>query len=315
MARRSGRGRTFRILLLLVVLAAAYFAAAGFVVDRAAERLLTSGSVAPAVAGAAPMAIGYRGDPGKALGAAFEDVVVKGPDGPLPAWYLPGAGRIGAIYVHGIGGAREDGYRLVKDLSEAGLPVLMASYRGDPGAPAAVAHGFGLTEWPDLEAAAAFMESRGHDRLILLGDSMGAAIVGQMLKHSTQRGHVVALALDSPALDLPEVVADQAMQMHLPFPRTVARVALAIRRRSGGLDLAEARVTAVMAAFAGPVFLAHGTGDRVVPVAVSDRLLVARVGTTVTVMTGAGHLGSYAAGPEAYSRAFRAFLAALPERG
>src|SRR5690606_16597295 len=116
------------------------FAAAGFVLNRAADRFL-AGAPAPTASGD-PMQPGYRGDPGQALDLAFEEVVIAGPDGPLPAWFLPGAARLGAIYVHGGGGARGDGYRLVRQLTEAGLPVLMASYRGDAGAPPVEAAGF-----------------------------------------------------------------------------------------------------------------------------------------------------------------------------
>ena len=306
MARRSGAGRLFRLTILLVAVIAAYFGAAGFVLDRAATRMLAGGG-APSPA-ADPST---RGDPGKALGLPFEEIAVTGPDGPLPAWYVAGPGRIGAILVHGAGGAREDGFNDLSLLAEAGLPALLISTRDDAGG----VGGFGLTEWPDLEAAARMMATRGHDRLILIGDGTGAAIVGQFLKRSELRGHAVALAVDSPALDFPRVLTGLAMQMHLPFPVTVARMALAIRRQSGGPDLAQASVSDVMAAFAGPVFVAQGSADPMMPAAMAERLLAARIGVTVALKTGAGHLGSWAAGPEAYRRAFRAFLSAVPGRG
>ena len=60
-----------------------------------------------------PFALGYRGDPTEALGLPFTTVTLETPLGPTEAWLVPAAGTEAgrAVDVHGIAGAREDGYR------------------------------------------------------------------------------------------------------------------------------------------------------------------------------------------------------------
>src|SRR3569833_4460233 len=60
-----------------------------------------------------PLEINYRGDPKTALGLDFETVHYDTELGPAEAWLVPAAApsRIWAVFVHGIGGLRENGYR------------------------------------------------------------------------------------------------------------------------------------------------------------------------------------------------------------
>jgi pimeloyl-ACP methyl ester carboxylesterase len=302
-------------------LAVAYLVVAGWLLHRGAVALLTVGSIAglvqPAQPIAEPLTLGYRGDPRKGLGLDFETLALATPLGPAPAWYVPGArDDLAAIYVHGVAGAREDGYRHLSVLAEAGVPTLLIGYRNDPDAPAAAGgrYAMGTTEWADLDAAVAAMVARGHDRLMLVGESMGGAIVGQFLRRSARTGHVAALALDSPALDFQAVLAHLARARGLPAPGAVARVALWMLDAGGPDPLREAEAIDAVAGFGGPLFLAHGSGDRIVPVAISERLLALRGMPTHHLRTGADHLQSWHADPVAYRAAFAAFLESLPDR-
>jgi uncharacterized protein len=69
-----------------------------------------------------PADIGYQGDPEQAYGYAFEDVAIPGQLGEFPAWLIPGSGESAAspwaVFVHGIGGRRENGYRFLPTLHE-----------------------------------------------------------------------------------------------------------------------------------------------------------------------------------------------------
>lgn len=306
------------LLLGAVVMAAGYVAAAGWLLQRGAAALLTVGEigalVAPETPITDPLMLGYRGDPLEALGLAFETWEVATPLGPAEGWYVPGPrDDLAAVYVHGVAGAREDGYRHLAMLAEAGVPVLLIAYRGDPGAPAAPSgrHAMGLTEWEDLEAGVAAMVAQGHDRLLLVGESMGGAIIGQFLQRSALAEHVAAVALDAPALDFGAVLAHLAAAQRLPAPGAVGRAALWWLDALGPDPLRAARVTGVLAGFDGPLFLAHGAGDRIVPVASSDALLAARPGVTHHLRTDADHLQSWHAAPDAYRAAFTGFLETL----
>ena len=307
-------GLTVAIALLV------YFAAAGYLMSRFAAGLLTVGPLAemlePERRPDDPLALGYRGDPGAALGLDFDTVEIETELGVAEAWHVPADadGDLAAIYVHGIAGAREDGYRHLSMLNAAGIPVLLIGYRNDPGGPADPTgyYGFGLTEWPDLEAAVAEMQGRGHDRLLVVAESMGGAILGQFLRRSDRAGAVVAVALDSPAVALTGVLRHLAEEARLPLPGAVAQVGLTILDWRKPIDYRAADVGDIFAAFSGPLFVAHGTGDRIVPAATTDAMLAARQGTSVAHRTEADHLLSFDAGPDAYRAAFDAFLGLIP---
>jgi alpha-beta hydrolase superfamily lysophospholipase len=310
-----------RIVVFLVVLGLVallgYVGITGYFLAHAAAGLLKVGPVAAVLATAEPpadpVALGYRGDPMQALSLPFSTVDLETPLGTAEAWLVPAAGpETGrAIYVHGIAGAREDGYRILSLLHEAGWSVLLMTYRNDIDAPASPdgSYGFGLSEWPDLQAAVAQMApDESSPGLLVVADSMGGAILGQFLGQSPLAGRVRAVALDSPALSFAAVVDHLAAQGDKPLRSVIAWTARQILPFQSPLPLAQAEVGATFQAFAGPMFIAHGTGDRIVPVGPSQALAAARSAPTVSLWTEAGHLGSYAGDPAAYRAAFTDFL-------
>jgi pimeloyl-ACP methyl ester carboxylesterase len=304
----------------VLLLAALAHASVSLVLARVLDRTLTVGTLAAVFAGPPPQdpfALGFRGDPQAALGLPFETVTIATPLGPAPAWLVPAAGGppgLGAIYVHGIAGAREDGYRHLSVLHAAGIPTLLITYRNDPDAPGTpdTRYRFGLTEWEDLEAAMRWMEGRGHARIVLAAESMGGAIAARFLARSPEAGRVAALVLDSPALDGPAVAVNLAAGLGVPAPWLFLPTAMRVLALQGGPDLAEAVGLDTVAGFAGPLFLAQGTGDRLVPAAIADALLARRLGVTTHVRTTADHLQSWQAAPDIYRAELRAFLARLP---
>ena len=305
------------LVFILALAAAGYVAVTGYFLATAAAGLLQVGAIASIISQAKPpedpLALGYRGTPMQALSLPFEVVPIDTPLGPAEAWLVPAAGveRGRAIYVHGIAGAREDGYRHLSILHEAGWSVLLISYRNDPSAPAEPdgLYGFGLREWPDLEAAVDWY-SPGPDGpgLLVVAESMGGAILGQFLAQSQLSDRVGAVALDSPAVSFRAVTGHLADQAGKPFPAATAWAAGLILPRLSRLPLDQAEVAAVFAAFPGPLFIAHGSADRIVPIGPSQTLAAARSGRTVALWTGADHLGSYAGDPAAYRASFAEFL-------
>ncbi len=308
------------LVVLVVVALAGYIGISGYFLAHAAMGLLQVGNISTALATAEPptdpLALGYRGDPMAALSLPFETVALDTPLGAAEAWLVPAAdveaGR--AIYVHGIAGAREDGYRALSILHEAGWSVLLITYRNDQGAPASPDgnYGFGLTEWPDLEAAVAKMAPSDADpKLLVVAESMGGAILGQFLAQSPLAPRVGAVALDSPAISFGAVIDHLAAQGGKPLPGPVAWTARQILRFAFPLPLARAEVALPYTAFPGPLFLAHGSADRIVPLGPSQALAAGRNAATVTLWTGADHLGSHAEDPAAYRAAFQDFLSRI----
>jgi uncharacterized protein len=265
-----------------------------------------------------PQDIGFKGDPAAAFGHDFEDVLLEGELGPLPAWLVPpqqgvSEGATWAIVVHGIGGRRENGYRFLAPFRDAGMPTLLISYRNDEGAPRDPGgfHAFGLTEWRDLETAARYALSRGAASLVLFGESMGGGIVGQFMRRSEHAGRVAALAFDAPALDFPDVLLNNMNQAGAPLPAILAPAGMRLFAFRNGLSIADADVRDAIAEFEGPVFLSHGAGDQIVPVATSDALAERRAGRITYLRTEANHILSWKENPERYEKALSEFLATV----
>lgn len=309
-----------RILIAIVTVAVLFVAAGGVGTSMLMNHLLTPGGVDWSGANnpnppADPYELGYRGDPMTALSLPFETVSYETELGPAEAWFVPAANMAGpwAIYVHGIGGIRENGYRQLSILNAAGIPTLLITYRNDKGAPSPenAIYSFGVEEWRDLDAAVNWTLGRGAPSIVLAADSMGGGIVGQFLMHSGQAERVAALALDAPALDFTEVAADKIGARMIPLARTLARAGIAAFDTYRKVRLNEAVSLDAVAKFPGPVFLAHGTADALVPITISRRLIAERRAPTRYLQTGANHLLSFKENPERYRAEMGGFLKGL----
>jgi pimeloyl-ACP methyl ester carboxylesterase len=95
----------------------------------------------------------------------------------------------------------------------------MISYRNDAGAPPDPTGmlRYGRTEWQDLAAAAQYALGHGARRLLLVGSSMGGAIVISFLERSPLAGRVAGVILDSPMTDFGRAVDHGASRQTLPL--------------------------------------------------------------------------------------------------
>ncbi len=276
------------------------------------RRLLSvDGYLAPGMAVAFDANV-WAGDPSAALGLPSTTVPIRGELGRMPAWQVPGRERTWAIFVHGINGTPQSGLRVVPSLHRAGLPTLLITYREDLGAPPSPDgfHHMGLTEWRDLEAAARYALARGARRLILVGYSMGGAIVAQFMERSRLAAKVDGLVLDAPVLDWKAVLSFNATEMGFPSIGALP-VEWAIGAR---IDADWDSLDAMQHPedFQLPILLFHGTEDEVVPISTSDEfaeLLPNRV--TYFRVPEAGHTEEWNVDPGLYERRLGAFLQRL----
>jgi hypothetical protein len=251
----------------------------------------------------------FPGDPEEARSLPFRDVAVESELGPLPAWEIAGERDTWAVFVHGRGAERREALRMLPTVVDAGFPALVITYRNDREAPPSP-DGFyhlGQTEWRDLEAAAGYALSRGAGRLLLVGYSMGGAIVCTFLRRSARAGRVRAAILDAPVLDWRAVLRFHAVERG--FPAGLARAAeVAASWRAGiawdGLDQ-----VSHAGEFDLPILLFHGLRDDAVPVTTSDAFAHARPdGVTYHRPEHAAHVESWNVDPGLYERRVRKFL-------
>lgn len=234
----------------------------------------------------------YSGAPSESLGLAHEDVEVASELGAMPAWHVPAddAGELAesgtwAVLVHGRGATREECLRAVPPLHRLGLPVLVPSYRNDLDAPRDPAgrYHLGDREWLDVEAGLEWAVARGARRVVLVGWSMGGAIVLQAATRSSAADRVVAVVLDAPVVDWHDVLAHHSRVNHVPGP--VARLGHAMMRHPLGrrvvgleqpLDLRRLNWVARASELRLPVLLVHSDADEFVPNGPSKALAAAR---------------------------------------
>jgi alpha-beta hydrolase superfamily lysophospholipase len=266
----------------------------------------------------------YAGDPSEARGLPYRSVEVPDPLGPMPAWLIPGgdshkleqrAVNTWAIVVHGHNDSRGNGLRIAPTLRRLGLPSLIVSYRNDLGSPESPdgLYHLGETEWRDLDAAARYAVRQGARRLVLIGYSMGGALIAQFMRRSALEDRVSGVVLDAPALDWKSIFKFNAEQMGLPgfFARPLEwTIDARIDPDWNSLDALQHAD-----AFQLPVLLFHGVDDTVVPIDDSDQF-AEELGKWVTYyrLPEADHTQEWNVDPTLYERRLSRFLLQIGEK-
>ncbi|MGE0210357.1 MAG: alpha/beta hydrolase [Parvibaculaceae bacterium] len=264
---------------ILVALAALYVAFAGamFFLQRQMQYHPDTRRIAPAEMGLAD----------------FQIVELAPADGErLVSWYAPASGdKPVIVYFQGNAGSIADRAERFRRFHDAGYGVLALGYRGYGGSSGSPTES-GLLA--DGEAALAFLGERGigPERIVLFGESLGSGIaVPLAVKH-----RVAALVLDSPFTS----AADVARRQYWFLP-----VGLLMRDQFRSAD--------VIGKLRSPLFVFHGTGDTIVPVALGRRLFEAAPDPKEMVeLPGSGHVAAMT--PELWQRldAFLSRHAAAP---
>jgi len=228
----------------------------------------------------------------------------------IAAAWLPVAAPCGAVvFVHGKDACRGDELKgttagLVERLHAAGLAVLMIDLRGH-GDSSRARLTYGAHERFDVLGAVDWLRAQGHDRVGVLGASMGAA---SALLAAADEPDIRCVVADSAFCDFGQMIERQFRRLSR-LPGIVLPGALAIGRALTGVQLQSVRPLEAAARLAGrPCLMIHSAGDRFVPAADAERLAVA-AGAELWITDSPGHIGSYRAEPAAYTARVLAFFA------
>ncbi len=263
------------------------------------------------------------------VGVEYSTVEIPTTIGPAPAWLVPGDSAAGdsahgdwVIQVHGRAVRRSEGLRAVPVFQQEGYTTLLISYRNDGDAPKSAdgRYGLGAIEWLDVEAAMRYAIDRGAKRIVLMGWSMGGALVLQALTRSRLAHVVSGVVLESPVVDWVTALTYRAKAMRLPAP--IMRGVLGLigrpwgRRLTGQAEAIDfARLDFVQRAdeLDVPVLLLHSTDDGFVPETASARLAAARPDiVTFERFHTARHTRLWNYDRERWNRAIRDWLRRLP---
>ncbi|MFW5474907.1 alpha/beta hydrolase family protein [Knoellia sp. CPCC 206450] len=226
----------------------------------------------------------YAGTPEQALGLRTESVDFPGELGRMPAWLVPspeGRGSRWAVCVHGRGAQRQETLRALPALHAAGWTSLVPTYRNDEDVPAGPdgRYNLGLSEWRDLEAAVEYAVRSGAEEVVLVGWSMGGAIVLQFLDRSPMADVVSRVVLDGPVIDWGDVL-DHHARLHR-LPKGVGTLSRSMMGRGWGkrfvgvhesVDVARTDWVSRAGELRHPMLLIHSAEDEFVPVGPSRAL-------------------------------------------
>ena len=221
------------------------------------------------------------------LGMPYETTVVHVDGLELPAWFIPardGTPGPGVVLVHGWESGRDRTLPMARFLHATGFHCLTFDVRGHGANPAETLPISGGEFGRDALAAFETLVARSEVTIgAISGHSMGA--IGAILAGAADP-RVAALVATSGPAD-PDLLTRQTFRLaRLPFPDPIA-VPLAWLTTRVYLRPRGHRVTAIssiraIAAYRGPILLAHGDLDSVVPLPHFERLraavLTARAG-------------------------------------
>ena len=267
---------------------------------------------------------GWYFDRPEQLHIPFTDELIGSPLGPCPAWLFAApdaeapAAQTWVIQVHGRGTTRSETLRAVPLFHRLGMPTLVVSYRNDGEAPRSRTgtYGLGGTEWRDVDAAVGFALRRGARRVVLMGWSMGGALVLQLSLNSVHSAAIAGIVLESPVTDWRLVLEYQAKLLHLPAP--VSGMALGALQSNfadlfAGTDAPisfdELDASARAGELRHPILILHSDDDGFVPSGGSHRLASERPDlVTLEVFTEARHTKLWNYDEARWSRAITTWL-------
>ncbi len=253
----------------------------------------------------------FSDDPYRAFGLTARRVSFFSPLGEFSASMIDGSSKTWVIFVHGKLPPRKTpiAYPILPTVAELGLPSLLITYRNDVGelpSPDGF-HWYGLTEWEDLEGAVTYAQEQGAESVILVGYSMGGAIVTNFLYRSPLAAKVGGVILDAPMLDLGSAVDLGVRERGLPaflsgIGKFLARVRFDVDWKAlNYLDRVQELDVSIL--------LFHGDEDQVVPAETSDALAQARPDiVTYHRVREATHARSWNMNPDRYEAAVREFV-------
>lgn len=214
------------------------------------------------------------------LGLPFETTVVRSGALELPAWFIPargGAPGPGVALVHGWESARDRTLPNAAFLHAAGFHCLTIDVRGHGANPPETlpisAGEFGLDALATFESLVARPEVTAG---AVVGHSMGA--IGAILAGAADARVGAIVATSAPADPL-RLTRQTFRLARLPIPDVIAYplawLTTRVYLRPRGHRVPEISATAAIARYRGPVLLAHGDLDAVVPASHMARLATA----------------------------------------
>ena len=214
-----------------------------------------------------------------------------------------------ALVLHGYTGWKEEMYPFACWYHEEGYHVIVPDLRCQ-GESEGDFIGMGWTDHYDCNLWIDYILSQDADaRIVIHGQSMGAATALMMTGEDEMSDHVVAVISDCAYTDAYSMFGDKVTEwFYLPaFPLVdSARLVLLLR---GGYDLMDASALNAVTQSTTPTLFIHGASDAMISAQMSQDLYdAAACPKELLIIEGAGHAQAQDKDPEAYYGAIQKFL-------
>tara|TARA_Y100001960_G_scaffold103198_1_gene111123 strand:+ start:4747 stop:5883 length:1137 start_codon:yes stop_codon:yes gene_type:complete len=215
----------------------------------------------------------YQSNPKESLNIEYCEITFSSEISDLKAWSIPTDSNNWVICIHGHRSNRRESLRYAKILKNLKMNQLYITYRNDEDINISTKgyHMFGLTEWKDLQSAVNYVKEQSPDNIFFLGHSMGGAIAFNFLLQSRISNQVTGVILESPALDLNEIISYQAAKLPLLAQMFLNPVKFMLAKIVG-IKWSDFDYISKSAGVHTPVLLIHSENDETVPVCIGDRL-------------------------------------------
>lgn len=223
------------------------------------------------------------------IGLTYQDVTMETDDGlRLHGWFLPASPPACAtiLFLHGNAENISTHIASVYWLPARGFNVLLPDYRGygtSPGTPtlAGIQH--------DIEAAMRYLLGRpdlDRSRIVVFGQSLGAAAAIYYVAHSAHRPAIRALVAESAFASYAGIAREKMASFWLTWPfQWIPRLTIPMRYSP---------LAAVPEVSPIPLLLVHGDRDQIVPIADGARLYAAaHEPKDFWRIEGAGHIEAF----------------------
>jgi len=246
-------------------------------------------------------------------GVSLVEVTFPAPSGQRLA-YQAGSDDDWVILVHGKGGTRDEGMRVVPALRALDLTVLSISYRNDPESILGerVQYDYGRSEWADLAAAVEYARGKDARRVVLYGYSMGGALIASYLERAAHRGDELpaAVVLDAPMLDLGATVERGIEPTPVLgwFAEPLTRASEWRLRRDFDSAAYVDSLVDVADDEGVPVLILHQRGDHIVPFGTSEQAAERSDSIALVEFAEPGHTRAWNDDPARYERRVTGFL-------
>jgi uncharacterized protein len=215
-----------------------------------------------------------------ALGLPFENVRVPAGDLELPGWFIPargGARGPGVALIHGWESARDRTLPMALFLHAAGFHCLTIDVRAHgANPPESLPMSAGEFGFDALAAYRALVARDDVTEAAIAGHSMGA--IGAILAAAAEPRVAAVVATSGPA-DPYRLTRQTFRLARLPLPDPIAYplawLTTRVYLKPRGHFVADVSATAAIARYRGPILLAHGDLDQVVPFSHLGRLAAA----------------------------------------